>query len=1047
VIQLNAWNHVAAAYYPSTGTRRIFVDGTQVASRQDAPITITDSSADLAIGALLPAPGAESLGFSGRIDEVQFYNRTVGVADAGPDQSVTVSQSVQLNGSGSTAPNSLPLGYQWQWVDRPEGSTASFSDETSPSPTFVPDVVGQYVAELDVIDYYQTGKLTVPRGSGVPDRVSITAEGASTPAGTDVAASPVDPVTGQTPVVMTFGNVETAGVTTLVSQDPGSAPPLPADFKLGDPAILYNIETTATFSGAIALQFDYSGASFDDASDLRIMHYESDAWVDVTTGIDLANTLVFGQVTSLSPFAVVEPTNRPPVADAGADQSVECASPDGTPVTLDASASSDPDVGDVLTYEWRVNGETIAGPTNESQATATLGDGEHAITLLVTDAAGESAGDDVLINIVDTTPPVVTLGGEAQITLSCHLESYLEPGATVSDNCDADVEVLISGAVDVETVGTYAITYSATDSAGNAADPVTRTVRVVDVTPPVVSLLGDADVTLEAVTESYTEAGATATDECDPNVSVDINGTVNAAVPGDYLLTYTSTDSSGNASAPVMRSVHVVDTTPPLITAPADLIAEATAPQTGLADIGTATATDLVGVATLTNDAPATYPLGATTVTWTAADGADNSATATQLVEVVDTTAPAITTPPSIAGLEATGPLTAVEVGTGSAIDLVSGVVAVTSSAPDSFVVGTTNVTWTATDEAGNIGTTTQTVEIVDTTPPEIIAQLVSAKSGERDDEEDDGDDEEDDDRGRGRDRDDDDEDRGRRRDRNEDDGDNEDDEEKGRSANSFRVVLSGDDLVDPAPTVHAHITLPTIEETIDVRYERHRRKVEISIQERRRGTRVTLTGPDEDALRVLWADAIERGGFAVEDGQIVKLIDLLQRGRDEDDEDGDDDDNGDEDRGTARFRFDPGLRLTEAHTPNPLMVARATDAAGNVSTIVQVQPPYRWRRAAKLASAPEALRQGAIQAYPNPFNSSTLVAFEVERTGQTTIVVYNAMGQRVRELLREHQVPGFYQVAWDGRDDSGRAVASGVYIYRLTTPSHAANGRMTLLR
>ena len=56
-------------------------------------------------------------------------------------------------------------------------------------------------------------------------------------------------------------------------------------------------------------------------------------------------------------------------------------------------------------------------------------------------------------------------------------------------------------------------------------------------------------------------------------------------------------------------------------------------------------------------------------------------------------------------------------------------------------------------------------------------------------------------------------------------------------------------------------------------------------------------------------------------------------------------------------------------------------------------------------------------------------------------------MGQIVRELLRQNHLPGFYQVAWDGRDASGREVASGIYIYRMTTPSAVVSKRMTLLQ
>ncbi|MFH1567974.1 MAG: immunoglobulin-like domain-containing protein [Gemmatimonadota bacterium] len=702
--------------------------------------------------------------------------------------------------------------------------------------------------------------------------------------------------------------------------------------------------------------------------------------------------------------------NQAPLAAAGIDQTVECASPGGTPVTLDASGSSDAD-GDAVTYEWRENGVTLAGPTAEAQVTVSLGDGAHTLVLVATDAQGAAGTDEVVVTVVDTTPPVIALNGDAEVTVECHLQSYEELGATAGDNCDAAVQVHVAGAPDATTLDTYTVTYTATDAAGNAATPVTRTVRVVDTTAPVVTLLGDTEVTVEAVLQSYTETGATALDACDPAVVVVIGGVLDTAVPDDYVLTYTATDASGNVSQPVTRTVHVVDTTAPSIAAPADLVAEATGPLTTLATLGTPTATDAVGTASVTNDAPsAGFPLGPTVVTWRATDGAGNAATATQTVTVLDRTPPVVTAPPAVIRFEATGPRTAVSIGTAAAVDLVSGAVAVTSNAPDSFAVGATTVTWTATDGAGNTGKATQIVEVVDTTAPELVADLVSPKSSGSGD--------------KGGDK----------------GGGKGDDNGSSGDANTFRVVLSSHDLVDPQPTIQAYITQPvTGADVVDVRFQRDRRNLSIAVQAQRRGVRVTLTGPDEAALRRLWGEAVARGGFIVVNDQVVKLLDLQDRGSGNDDRSGDD--------GNVLFVFDSSLRLAEAHTRNPVLVAVAKDLHGNASAAAQVQPPYRWRRAAKLATPPEAVLQDGLQAYPNPFNSSTQIAFEVTEAGPTSIVIYNMMGQQVRELVNEFQVPGFYQAAWDGRDGAGREAASGVYIYRLTTASGAISQRFTLLR
>jgi hypothetical protein len=102
------------------------------------------------------------------------------------------------------------------------------------------------------------------------------------------------------------------------------------------------------------------------------------------------------------------------------------------------------------------------------------------------------------------------------------------------------------------------VTYNVSDSSGNAAIQVTRTVRVVDTTPPVITLNGAAEVTLEWGVEDYTELGATVTDVGDPGVtSVVIGGdTVDPSTRGSYHVSYSATDSSGNTRQ-VIRTVNV----------------------------------------------------------------------------------------------------------------------------------------------------------------------------------------------------------------------------------------------------------------------------------------------------------------------------------------------------------------------------------------------------------------------------------------------------------------------------------------------------------
>jgi hypothetical protein len=121
---------------------------------------------------------------------------------------------------------------------------------------------------------------------------------------------------------------------------------------------------------------------------------------------------------------------------------------------------------------------------------------------------------------------------------------------------------------------------------------------------------------------------------------------------------------------------------------------------------------------TVTNDAPALFPLGVTVVTWTARDAMGNTATAQQRVSVVEATGPVIIPPPDKT-VEAAGPNgTAVALGTPTVTDNNDPNPIVTNNAPALFPLGLTIVTWTATDKNAKVATAQQRVTLVDTTPP-----------------------------------------------------------------------------------------------------------------------------------------------------------------------------------------------------------------------------------------------------------------------------------------------------------------------------------------
>jgi len=86
-------------------------------------------------------------------------------------------------------------------------------------------------------------------------------------------------------------------------------------------------------------------------------------------------------------------------------------------------------------------------------------------------------------------------------------------------------------------------------------------------------------------------------------------------------------------------------------------------------------------------------------------------------------------------------------------------------------------------------------------------------------------------------------------------------------------------------------------------------------------------------------------------------------------------------------------------------------------------------------------------QNYPNPFNPTTAIGFDLPTSGQVRLVVYNILGQTVAVLADTHLPAGSHRVTWDGSDPSGTNVASGIYFYRLETPSDALVRKMVLMK
>ena len=170
------------------------------------------------------------------------------------------------------------------------------------------------------------------------------------------------------------------------------------------------------------------------------------------------------------------------------------------------------------------------------------------------------------------------------------------------------------------------------------------------------------------------------------------------------------------------QTLVVRDTISPIVFAPADIVKEAAGKATAVS-FGFATAIDIVDgmtLATTTSDGSA-LKIGKHFIEWKAIDSSGNTGSAIQVVTIKDTTAPVVRAPQAIVK-EATGISTPVTLEQATATDVVDGEMPATTQSLSAFAVGEHDVTWSATDAAGNTGTERQRITIRDTTSPSVVA-------------------------------------------------------------------------------------------------------------------------------------------------------------------------------------------------------------------------------------------------------------------------------------------------------------------------------------
>jgi hypothetical protein len=116
-----------------------------------------------------------------------------------------------------------------------------------------------------------------------------------------------------------------------------------------------------------------------------------------------------------------------------------------------------------------------------------------------------------------------------------------------------------------------------------------------------------------------------------------------------------------------------------------------------------------------------------------------------------------------------------------------------------------------------------------------------------------------------------------------------------------------------------------------------------------------------------------------------------------------------------------------------------------DTTAVVYANIPYSMITAVENEQLP--VRFETLTNYPNPFNPSTMVTFDVMQRGAVSLVVYDVLGREVRTLVNDVMESGAHQVRWDGRNNSSLPATSGVYVARLSTVAGSRTIGMLLLK
>jgi len=451
---------------------------------------------------------------------------------------------------------------------------------------------------------------------------------------------------------------------------------------------LEDITLEATSMDANIVNLDSPTAS--DVQDVTIYIIAPDIFPVGETTVTWTATDTSGNSASATQTVTIVDTKKPGLS-IPQDQTVEASSLEGTLVEIGQA--------------WAHDITGISSIVHDAPDVFPLG--STLIAWTATDDHDNITTAYQRITVVDTTTPTIISPQDILAEAVDPTMNYIGLGELDASD-SVGIESVTNDKPITFSFGSTTITWTVTDTSGNISQ-ATQVVTLVDTTDP--EIIAPSDIVAEATDLSGTMI------ELGEATAHDVMGITSVTeypprffVLGETTVTWTATDTSGN-SASATQTVTIVDTTSPIITAPDSITVEATSANSNTVALGNPVSSDLVDIPSISNNAPAFFPLGETTVTWTATDTSDNSASATQTVTIVDTTSPELIMPEDVM-IGAFSLEKQVEIGEAQANDLAGSILTITNDAPNSFPLGDTVVTWNVSDEFGNSASSQQVISV-----------------------------------------------------------------------------------------------------------------------------------------------------------------------------------------------------------------------------------------------------------------------------------------------------------------------------------------------